>query len=159
LEHLTTSIKLEPLNIEAYHNRGVIYERRGQQDAAIREYKTALRYNPEYEPSLKALAGLGVTPDKTGPKSEAERQAARLAEAASQAARRGNYQEAMKQLREAERIAPRYALIYQYKSNVAYLMGDRQAAIAALRRGLELEPDNALFKNNLKELQARAHPK
>jgi tetratricopeptide (TPR) repeat protein len=78
-----------------------------------------------------------------------------LAEAASQAARRGNYQEAMKQLREAERIAPRYALIYQYESNVAYLMGDRQAAIAALRRGIELEPDNALFKNNLKELQSR----
>ena len=155
LKHLNKSIELEPLNIEAYHNRAVIYERQGRRDAAIQEYKTALRYNPDYQPSLKALQGLGATPDRGGPASANEREAARLAEAASQAARRGNYQEAMRQLKQAERIAPRYTLVYQYQSNVAYLMGDRKAAIAALRRGLELEPDNALFKNNLKELQAR----
>ncbi len=59
----------------------------------------------------------------------------------------------MKKLDEAQRIAPRYALIYQYRSNVAYLMGDRAAAVEALRKGLELEPDNALFQENLKNLQ------
>ena len=59
----------------------------------------------------------------------------------------------MKKLDEAERIAPRYTLIYQYRSNVAYLMGDRAAAVAALKKGLEIEPDNALFKENLRRLQ------
>jgi hypothetical protein len=44
--------------------------------------------------------------------------------------------------------------VYQYRSNVAYLMGDREAAIEALRRGLEAEPDNALFRENLKRLMA-----
>ena len=43
-------------------------------------------------------------------------------------------------------------LIHQYRSNVAYLMGDRARAIAALRKGLELEPGNALFRENLKRL-------
>ena len=43
--------------------------------------------------------------------------------------------------------------IYQYRSNVAYLMGDRAQAIAALKKGLELQPDNELFRENLKRLQ------
>ena len=52
-----------------------------------------------------------------------------------------------------KRIAPRFALIYQYRANVAYLMGDRAAAVAALKEGLRLEPDNALFQANLKRLE------
>ena len=64
----------------------------------------------------------------------------------------------MKQLDEAQRIAPNLALLYQYRSNVAYLMGDRQAAIAALRQGLRLEPDNALFRENLKRLEQAKAP-
>ena len=47
----------------------------------------------------------------------------------------------MKHLDEAERVAPHYALVQQYRSNVAYLMGDRAAAIAALKKALALEPD------------------
>ena len=64
----------------------------------------------------------------------------------------------MRTLAEAERIAPDVALIYQYRSNVAYLMGDRKAAMAALERGLKLEPDNALFKENLRRLRLRNPP-
>ncbi len=61
----------------------------------------------------------------------------------------------MEQLDEAQRIAPRLALVQQYRSNVAFLQGDREAAIAALERALELEPDNALFRTNLERLRAR----
>jgi tetratricopeptide (TPR) repeat protein len=61
----------------------------------------------------------------------------------------------MRKLDEAKRLAPRYALIYQYRSNVAYLMGDRKAAIVALQKGLELEPDNELFRENLKRLEGK----
>ncbi len=59
----------------------------------------------------------------------------------------------MQQLDEAERIAPQLALVYQYRSNVAFLRGEREAAIAALERALELEPDNALFRTNLERLR------
>src|SRR5262249_4702369 len=59
LERLAAAIRLEPLNAEAYHNRATIYERQGKREAAITEYRTALRYNPQYEPSRQALQRLG----------------------------------------------------------------------------------------------------
>ncbi len=55
----TRAIELEPLNVEAYHNRAVVHERRGEKAAAIRDYQTAVKYNPQYEPSRRALARLG----------------------------------------------------------------------------------------------------
>jgi Flp pilus assembly protein TadD len=151
IEQLDQAIKLEPLNPEPYHNRGVIYEKRGLRDAAIREYQTALRYNPQYDASRQALArlGSGVSEQLT----DAEKLAATIAERAAEAARRGDYPEAMKQLDEAQRIAPRFARVYQYRANVAFLMGDRVTARAALEKGLEIEPDNALFRTNLQRLE------
>ena len=62
----------------------------------------------------------------------------------------------MKQLDEAERIAPRFARVFQYRANVAYLMGDPAAASKALRRALELEPENPLYRTNLERLEKPA---
>lgn len=161
LKELDEAVILEPLNVEAYHNRAVILERQGKKDAAIEQYRTAVRYRPDYEPSRTALTRLTGSPDVRAPETEAEKQAGVLMERAAAAAKHGNYAEAMKELDEAERIAPRSALVQQYRSNVAYLMGDVPRAIRALRRALEIEPGNALFKSNLKRLQetqARAAP-
>jgi tetratricopeptide (TPR) repeat protein/predicted AlkP superfamily pyrophosphatase or phosphodiesterase len=153
LAQLELAIEREPLNPEAYHNRGVIYEKQGQRDAAVAAYRTALRYNPAYEPSQQALIRLTGSAVAQGPRDDAERQAQALAERASQAARRGDYASAMQSLDAAEKLAPRYALVYQYRSNVAFLMGDRERAKGALRKALEVEPDNALFKTNLQRLE------
>jgi predicted TPR repeat methyltransferase len=155
LEQLTRAIEIDPVNIEAYHNRAVIHERRGERDAAIRDYQTALRYGPQYEPSRQALARLSA-PLPNVPRDAAEREALVLAERAAEAARRSDYAGANRLLDDAQRLAPRYALIYQYRANVAYLAGDKNAAIAALRKGLAIEPDNALFKKNLERLGAKA---
>ena len=153
LAQLEMALKLEPLNVEAYHNRAVIHERQGQPDLAIADYSTALRYAPDYEPSRTALLRLTGSASANAPQSQAEQQAGFLAEKASLAARRGDYDTALTLLDRAEEIAPRYSLVQQYRSNVAYLMGDREAAIAALERALEIEPDNALFQENLKRLK------
>jgi len=153
LEQLAVAIRLDPINAEAYHNRGAIYERQGKREAAITEYRNALRYNPQYEPSRQALQRLGAAPAQAAPQTESEKLATAMAERASQAARRGDYRSALNTLDEAARIAPRYALVYQYRSNVAYLMGDREGAIAALKKALGLEPDNALFQTNLRRLE------
>jgi predicted AlkP superfamily phosphohydrolase/phosphomutase/tetratricopeptide (TPR) repeat protein len=152
LKHLNEAIRLEPLNAEAYHNRAVIYERQGNPEAAVGEYRTALRYDPQYGPSREALTRLGATAGGE-PQSDAEKLAAAMAERASRTARRGDYAEAMKILAEAARIAPRFALVQQYRANVAYLMGDKATAVAALKRALELEPDNALYRENLRRLE------
>jgi tetratricopeptide (TPR) repeat protein len=152
IEHLGKAIALQPLNPEAFHNRAVIHERRGDIEAALEDYRTALRYNPSYEPSRSAMKRLGRSDSMAAPATPEEAQAHAIAERAGGAARRGDYQEAMRLLDEAMGIAPDYALIYQYRSNVAYLMGDVDGAIAALEKGLALQPDNALFKENLRRL-------
>jgi tetratricopeptide (TPR) repeat protein len=61
----------------------------------------------------------------------------------------------MKLLDEAERVAPQYVLVYQYRANVAYLAGNPRQAIAALEKALVIEPDNALFKKNLENLKKK----
>jgi predicted AlkP superfamily phosphohydrolase/phosphomutase/Flp pilus assembly protein TadD len=149
---LGRAIALEPANSEAYHNRGVILEKRGDPKAAAREYRTALRYSPDYEPSRSALARLGAAA-AAEPQTPNQKLATALAEQAHQAALRGDYDGATKKLDEAERIAPRFALIAHYRSNIAYLQGDRAGAIQALRRAVELEPDNPLFRTNLGRLE------
>ncbi len=154
--HLDIAIRLEPLNVEAYHNRAVIDERQGKREAAIADYRRAVLYNPQYGPSRQALIRLTGTAEVRAPKSEAEKRAAKLAESASRAARRGDYAGALKVLAEAEKAAPRYVLTYQYRSNVAYLMGDVPGAIQSLEKALQLEPDNALFKYNLTRLRDEA---
>jgi len=156
LVQLTQAIELEPLNPESYHNRAVVYEKLGKPDAAVKEYQTALRYNPQYEPSRQALIRLTGSANLNGPKTDAEKLAGLKAERAGEAARHGDYTAAMAELDAAEQIAPRYALVYQYRANVAFLMGDRTAAVAALRKALEIEPDNALYQNNLKRLEQNA---
>ena len=154
--HLDIAIHLEPLNVEAYHNRAVIDERQGKREAAIAQYRRAVRYNPQYEPSAQALIRLTGSADVRPPRTEAEKRAAQLAETASHAARRGDYAEALKGLAEAEKAAPRYVLTYQYRSNVAYLMGDVPGAVRALEKALQIEPGNALYKSNLARLRDQA---
>jgi tetratricopeptide (TPR) repeat protein len=154
-EQLAAATRLDPLSPEAHHNLAVVLERQGRREEAIREYRTALRYHPGYEPSQQALARLGVAPtDQDVPHDPDGERARQLAARASEAARRGAYDEALAMLDEAERLAPRDPLVWQYRAIVAYLKGDRTAAIAALEHGLELDPSNELFQTNLRRLQA-----
>jgi Flp pilus assembly protein TadD len=147
----------DPLNAEAHHNLAVLDERAGRPDAAIAEYRQALRYNPQYEPSRQALARLG-TAASPPVATDAARQATALAEQASQAAKNGDYAGAMRLLDAAEKLAPDLALIFHYRSNVAYLAGDQATAVRALERALALEPDNALFRQNLAWLRSQPAP-
>jgi tetratricopeptide (TPR) repeat protein len=153
LEQLDRAIELKPLNAEAYHNRGLIHERRGDVQAAIVQYRSALRYRPGYPPSAQSLVRLSASADPSAPQTPAQKLASLMIERASEAARRGDYAGAMTQLDEAQRIAPRYPPVYQYRSNVAFLKGDTDAAIQALQKAIELEPDNDLFRVNLERLQ------
>jgi tetratricopeptide (TPR) repeat protein len=155
-EHLEKGLALDPLNPEGRHNLGVIHEREGRQEDAVAEYRNALRCAPGYEPSRKALLRLTGSDAADAPRTDAERRAFALAEEAAQAARRGDYQRARRLLAEAARLAPGYALVHQYRSNVAYLEGDHPGAVAALERALALQPDNVLYRENLERLRARA---
>jgi tetratricopeptide (TPR) repeat protein len=152
LDQADAATRLAPLNPEGYHNRAVILEKMEQRDRAVEQYREAVRYSPGYEPSLRALERRGVAAAPAGYESGEEKEALQLAERASQAARRGDYAGAMELLDEAEGLAPDVALVHQYRANVAFLMGDVPRAREALRRALEIEPDNALFRANLDKL-------
>jgi predicted AlkP superfamily phosphohydrolase/phosphomutase len=158
LKEIDAAIRLQPLNPEAYHNRAVIHERKGDIPAAVADYRTAVRYRPDYMPSQQALMRLRAEPAQAPARTPQETRALELANEASRLARRGDYPGATKLLDEASRLAPRLALVYQYRSNVAYLAGDTHGAVAALKKGLEIEPDNVLFRENLKNLQRPKTP-
>ncbi|HZF10306.1 MAG TPA: alkaline phosphatase family protein [Thermoanaerobaculia bacterium] len=151
---LQKAIQLAPLRPEGYHDLAVLAERRGDRGRAVELYRKALLYDPRHEPSRRALVRLTGDPHARPPAGEADHQAQELAGKAAEAARRGAYDEALARLDEAERLAPRSALVWQYRANVHYLKGDRAGAIRALEKALELEPDNALFRTNLERLRA-----
>lgn len=156
IAQLDRSLAIDPLNPEGHHNRGAALERLGRRDEAVAAYREAVRYRGDYAPSLAALTRLGVAPTTQAPPTSAgELRARALAEEASQLARRGDYADALARLADAERLAPRLALVCQYESNVAYLAGDRPRAIRALERCLTLEPDNALYRTNLERLRTQ----
>ena len=156
LQALNEAKALSPLNPEIYHNRGVIHERKGDTKSAVSAYREALRYSPEYEPSTQALVrltGSALRPAQSADPDEGK--ALTLAGQAAASAQRGDYERADTLLAEAEALAPDYAVVYQYKSNVAYLKNDLAEALGALERAVELEPDNMLFKQNLEYLRSR----
>ena len=162
MHELDAALARDPINPEGYHNKGALLERLGRRDQAIEQYRTAVRYRPDFEPSRQALARLTGSAEVRAPRDEAERKATALCEQAADAARRGAYPEAFARLDEAKRLAPEYVLVFQYESNVAYLAGDLPRAIAALERALALEPGNELFRHNLEELKRAAgeqHPR
>jgi len=152
-ESFGRALEIDPLYVPAYHNRGLAYERQGDRDAAIRDYRTALRYKAEYEPARLALERLGVGLVGRVAATDEERRAAELLREASALMRRGDYGAADGKIDEAQALAPDAAVVFQYRSNVAYLRGDHAAAAAALERALAIEPDNALFRENLRKLR------
>jgi predicted AlkP superfamily phosphohydrolase/phosphomutase/Tfp pilus assembly protein PilF len=153
MRELDAALAADPINPEGYHNKGVLLERTNRTAEAIEQYRTAVRYRPDFEPSRQALARLTGSAEVRAPRDEAEARATALCEAAADAARRGDYPAAFARLEEAKRAAPGSVLPHQYESNVAYLAGDVPRAIAALERALELEPGNALFRHNLEQLR------
>ncbi len=153
LRYFAAAITADPIFAPAYHNRAVLYERLGRRDEAITDYRTALRYDSDHEPSRQALARLGAEAGKVARTAD-EQAAARNLAAATAARKRGDYARAQELLVEAERLAPD-AAVYQEMSNVAYLRGDHAGAIAALERALALDPSNALLRHNLERLRAR----
>lgn len=155
MRELDAALAADPINPEGYHNKGVLLERTNRTAEAIEQYRTAVRYRPDFEPSRQALARLTGSAEVRTPRDEAEARSTALCEAAADAARRGDYPAAFAHLEEAKRAAPGHVLPHQYESNVAYLAGDRARAIAALERALELEPGNALYRHNLEQLRRR----
>lgn len=149
------ALERDPLNVTALQVQGNVLERLGRREEAIARYRTALRYRPDYGPSRRALVRLTGTEAVRTPavpdRANVSRVAAGLAEATG-AVQRGDYAGALRILDEIEPMAPSAVEVHQTRANAAYLQGDRALAAKALKRALEIEPDNELFRRNLKRL-------
>jgi predicted AlkP superfamily phosphohydrolase/phosphomutase/Flp pilus assembly protein TadD len=157
VEHLEIARELNPLLPEVYHNHATILERQGETERAVELYRTALKYSPEFGPSRQALVRLTGSPGVRLPADDRESEAMDLASRARQAAIRGDYESALALLDDAQARAPDLAMVYQYRSNVAYLMGDSEAALRAIERALELDPENELYLRNYRELTGQSY--
>jgi Flp pilus assembly protein TadD/predicted AlkP superfamily pyrophosphatase or phosphodiesterase len=155
LAELDRALELDPTHAKAFFNRGLLLERSGQPEAAAEQYRQTVRYEPGHtraRASLERLTGTGLVWE---PETETEAEAHALAVQAGEAARRGDLEGATRLLDTAQELAPDLPMVYDYRANVAYLMGDIDAAIDALERALELEPENAKARKNLEALRAR----
>jgi Flp pilus assembly protein TadD len=155
LAELDRALELDPTHAKALFNRGLLLEHSGQPEAAAEQYRQAVRYDPGHKRARASLERLTGTALVWAPETENEAEAHALAVQAGEAARRGDLEGAVRLLDEAQKLAPNLPMVYDYRANVAYLTGDIDAAISALERALELEPDNAKAKKNLDALRAR----
>ena len=158
-EHLEEALRRDSSDPRAHYNLGMLAELRGEPGEAVGRYRTSLRYQPEFEPSLQALARLGESPPGAQIRSQEERQALALCDQARESAKRGGFDEAARIIERAVELAPRSAVVLQYRSNIAYLRGDYETAIDSLENALEIEPDNILFQRNLRRLRDRTSAK
>ena len=119
------------------------------------DLRAALRSDPGLEKARDQLEELTGSALVRPPLGEGQQRAAALAVKASQEAKKGNYQAAMDLLNQAEAEAPDFPMIFDYRANVAYLIGDYDTAITALERTLELEPGNTSAEKNLERLKKK----
>lgn len=151
---LEKALALDPLRPGTYYNLAYVAERTGDLGAALQNLRLALRCDPEFGPARRAYQRLTHRePVLFQPANDAEREALTLADQAADLARRGDFAAASRALATAERRAPRLPLIQQYRANLAYLQGDRKGAIAALEKGLALDPADLFFRENLRRLR------
>lgn len=112
-----------PNSERAHNNLGLAYQKKGQLNEAIREYLTALKFNPDY---AKAHINLGIAYGQ-----------------------QGRYDEAVFELINAIRLNPGYADAY-YDLGLSYqLQGRYEQAINEYLTAVSLKPDNAAAHYNL----------
>jgi len=152
---LDRALELKPDLALAHYNRGVVLERLGDREGAVAAFRAAAQNDDTLTSARTALERLTGSPLVYAPTTEDQTRAAALAAEASGEARRGDYPRALELLAEAERLWPECPLVFQYRANVAYLMGDLPGAVAALERAAALEPDNVAVRTNLERLRRK----
>ncbi len=152
-DQIDAALRLDPASAPAFYVRGQIKEGRDDVAGAVADYRTAVLYDAEHEPSLAALERLGVPPEAAAATTPEEVRATLLLRRAKSLVERGDYAAALAATEEARQQVPDASVVYQYLANIHHLRGDRAAALAALERAIELDPGNAQLRKNLERLR------
>lgn len=129
-EKLLVGIRLEPENVEAHYNLGVVHEREGKNAEAEAEYRLALKQNPKDYLSLGNLGSLYQ--------------------------RLGRLREAIDVLQQALQVKAD-DMVALYNLGSVYLEQDKpKEAIPLLEKAAKLNPKLAVARNNLALAYTRA---
>jgi protein O-mannosyl-transferase len=116
------ALQVDPTNHIAYTNRGAERERRGDADAALADFETAIRLSPDY---AMAHSNRGYILQQ-----------------------KGNLDGALTELNLALRLDPKSADAYTNRGTVLQAKGDSDGALADFNRALKLQPEHAKAHSN-----------
>jgi Flp pilus assembly protein TadD len=150
-------ISQAPANADAHYTLGIVYERLGQDKAAVDSYREAIRLKPDY---VDAHIGLAVAYARTGQDElaiAAYREIIRLRPNDAGAyyntgvafGKIGQDAQAIAAYREAVRLKPDYAEAYYGLGLAHERMGQDEPAIASYREVIRLRPNDAEAHNSL----------
>ncbi|HEV7222287.1 MAG TPA: tetratricopeptide repeat protein, partial [Pirellulales bacterium] len=122
VDYFSEVIQREPRGAWAYNLRGLVRERQGELQAAVRDFTEALRFDPQL---AVAYNNRGIALDRNG---EPKR--------------------AIEDYREALKLDPNYAAAYNNRGLAWSSLGDDKQAIADFDRAIRLDPKFAAARNN-----------
>ena len=116
------AIELKPNNAEAYLNRGIAYEEKGEPDLAIKDFNTSIQFNPD---NAETYYSRGVAYDM-----------------------KSDVDYAFKDYTKAIQLNPDYANAYTNRGNAYNNKGRLNRAIEDLNKAIQLDPNDAKAYTN-----------
>jgi tetratricopeptide (TPR) repeat protein len=140
-----------------FYNQGVVLEKQGQVDAAVKSYRQAVELSPNYSNALlnlgKALAETGHFTEAAARYQEALRIRPDLVDAhtglGAALTRLGRLDEAVAHYQEALRVRPNSAEAHNNLGVALAGRGQLDEAMVHYQKALEINPDHAEAHNNL----------
>ena len=164
IESYSRAIELSPNFVEAYNNRGVVYNIKGDYDRAIEEYNKAIELKPDF---AQAYNNRGVVYIDKGDFDRAIEEYNKAIELKPDLAEayynrgidyqnKGDYDRAIADFTEAIAFKPDYASAYNNRGVVYIDKGDFDRAIEEYNKAIELKPDLAEAYYNRGEVRLRS---
>ena len=122
IEHYTEALKLNPQLVEAYNNRGINYEDKGDFERAIADYTRAIELNPDYADAYNNRGNICNN--------------------------KGDFERAIADYTRAIELDPDFADTCLNRGLAHYKRGDVERAIADYTRAIELNPNDGEAHNN-----------
>ncbi len=161
--HFRVAAKLDAINADCRFHLGILHEKRGEIEDAIRMYQETSRLRPEdFRPYL-SLGGLYTREGKYPEAEENFKKAMQFSPGHSVGYRElvSLYLGPMAKLNEAEALARRAVYVepsaanYDLLARACYLNGKLDEAEAAAHQAVDMAPDNQEYRNNYARIRAK----
>ena len=154
LDDYSTAIKLAPHNAELYYDRGVVFASQSEDDAALRDFDTAMGFDSKLVvPALRQRAKIdaargdlrGALADYSKAISLQPKTAALWSDRGYLALNRHDYAGAVKDEAQAIQLDPKLARAYYLRGVASGDLGDRTDAVNDLRTAIGLDASLARY--------------